>query len=164
MDGSRWVFSAMEHACRMLRPEDDVVLLTACPRPGDGYLECGRMILEAGEQTCARIVPGLKVRTCLVVGDLPGAALQAAQEEGADVLILGAVGRLGLRYGPALDPTTRAIWTGMGRPILLGSPRGVEVLAGEESLLVAGPPHREATGSLLGSAPSPLLPASPLSR
>jgi hypothetical protein len=106
------------------------------------------------------------VQTCLVVGELPGAALKAAREEGADVLILGAVGRMGLRYGPALDPTTRAIWTGIGRPILLGSPHGVELLAGEESLLVAGrhTTPRGPTGSLLYSAPSLLLPTSTLSR
>jgi hypothetical protein len=104
------------------------------------------MILEAGEQTCAQIAPGIRLRTCLVAGDFPEAALRAASEKGADVVSLGAVGRLGVPYGPALDPTTRAIWAGIGRPILLGSPHGVELLAGEESVLVAVR-HRITTGT-----------------
>jgi hypothetical protein len=121
----------------MLQSEDEVLLLTVCPRPGDGYRECGQMILEAGERTCARIAPGIRVRTSLAVGHLPEVALRTVIAEDADVLILGARGRQGVPYGSSLDPATRAIWAGIGRPILLGSPHGVELLAGEESLLVA---------------------------
>jgi nucleotide-binding universal stress UspA family protein len=103
LDGSRWVFSALEHACRMLQPGDDVMLLTVCPRDGAGYRECGQMVLEAGERTCARIAPEIRVRTSLAVGDLPEAALKTVIAEGTDLLILGARGRQGMPYGPFLD-------------------------------------------------------------
>jgi nucleotide-binding universal stress UspA family protein len=136
VDGSRWAYAALQSACRWLQAEDEVVLLTVCPRAGEGYLECGRMALEAAQRACAGMLSDIQVRTRLEVGDPRTVVSKVAAEERADVVVMGALGSNGLPYGPSLGETARAAWNGCTRPILVGSPRGVELLAGEECLLV----------------------------
>jgi nucleotide-binding universal stress UspA family protein len=137
IDGSRWAYSALQHACRGLEPEDEVVLLTVCPRGGEGYLECGRMALEAALRACSGTLAGKRVRTRLAVGDAREVIPAVAAEERAAVVVMGALGTNGLPYGPELGDTARAARARCDRPLLVGSPRGVELLAGEESLLVS---------------------------
>jgi hypothetical protein len=95
------------------------------------------MVLEAAERACAGMLDGTRVRTRLEVGDPRAVVAQVAADEGADVVVMGALGSNGLPYGPELGETAQATWGECTRPILVGSPRGVELLAGEECLLVA---------------------------
>jgi len=137
VDGSCWAELALRHACRSLGEGDEVVLLAVSPRGGEGYLECGRMVLEAAVRRCAGGLSRVRVRTRLAVGD-PRAVIPAvAAAEDAAVVTMGAVGSSELPYGPPLGEAARAVWSGCPCPVLVGSPRGVELLAGEERLLVA---------------------------
>jgi nucleotide-binding universal stress UspA family protein len=137
VDGSCWSDLALRHACRSLEDGDEVVLLAVSPRGGQSYLECGRMVLEAALRRCGAALARVTARTRLEVGD-PRAVIPAvAAAETAAVLVMGAVGSSELPYGPPLGPAARAAWTACPCPILVGSPRGVELLAGEERLLVA---------------------------
>jgi nucleotide-binding universal stress UspA family protein len=142
VDGSYWADLALQHACRGLEAGDEVVLLAVSTRGGPGYLECGRMVLEAALRRCSGALAGARVRTRLEVGD-PRAVIPAVvAEEGAAALAMGAVGGSELPYGPLLGEAARVAWERCRCPVLVGSPRGVELLAGEEALLVA--PRRPA--------------------
>jgi hypothetical protein len=153
VDGSGWSELALRHACRSLGEGDEVVLLAVSRRGGHGYLECGKMVLEAALRRCAGTLARLTVRTRMAVGDPRAVIPEVAAEESAGVLSMGALecGELpspALRAGtrPPLGEVARAAWAASPCPILVGSPRGVELLAGEERLLVAtrraGAPHR----------------------
>jgi nucleotide-binding universal stress UspA family protein len=137
VDGSCWSELALRHACRSLEDGDEVVLLAVSPRGGQGYLECGRMVLEAALRRCGAALSRVKVRTRLEVGDPRVVIPAVAAAEAAAVLMMGAVGSGELPYGPPLGDAARAAWAACPCPILVGSPRGVELLAGEERLLVA---------------------------
>jgi nucleotide-binding universal stress UspA family protein len=154
VDGSRWAYLALQHAGRRLDASDEVILLTVCPRAGAGYIESGRMALEAAERICAPMVAGSALRSRLMVGDPRVEIPRAVSEEGAEVVVMGALGGNGLPHGPSLGDTTRAIWEQCGRPLLVGSPQGVELLTGDETILVASRQEAALRRSVAAAGPS----------
>src|SRR5262249_20877970 len=128
IDGSSWAYMALRYASRQFEPEDEIVLLTVCSRGGEGYLECGRMALVAALRACAGTLVGRRVRTRLEVGDPRRVIPAVAADERADVVVMGALGSNGRPHGPEFGDTARAAWARCDRPLLVGSPRGVELL------------------------------------
>jgi Universal stress protein family len=156
VDGSPWGSLALQHAARRLEAEDEVVLLAVCVRGSEGYLECGRMLLEAAQRACAGLLAEKKVRTRLAVGDPRKVVPALAVEERADLVVMGppdtdeaATYARGYFFPREDDRITRPIESlapgdlrqAVSRrcecPILNGSPRGIELLIGNQAVLVA---------------------------
>jgi nucleotide-binding universal stress UspA family protein len=89
VDGSPWASLALQHAARRLDPGDEVVLLAVCPRGSEGYLECGRMVIEAAQRACAGMLAQKKVRTRLAVGDPRKVVPTLAAAEQVDLVVMG---------------------------------------------------------------------------
>jgi len=156
VDGSPWASLALQHAARRLDPGDEVVLLAVCPRGSEGYLECGRMVLEAAQRACAGLLAETKVRTRLAVGDPRKVVPMLATEEQVDLVVMGPPDPEEARTHPRgyffpreEDRVTRpieslvpgdlrqAVSSRCECPILTGSPRGIELLIGNEAVLVS---------------------------
>jgi hypothetical protein len=71
------------------------------------------------------------------------------------VVVMGALGSNGLAFGPELGDTARAAWARCDQPLLVGSPRGVELLAGDECLLVSTRRDAAKGHVAAGRAPAP---------
>jgi Universal stress protein family len=156
VDGSPWASLALQHSARRLEPGDEIVLLAVCPRDSEGYLECGRMVLEAAQRACAGVLAELKVRTRLAVGDAGMVVPALAAEERADLVVMGppdtneaGTHARGYLFPRERDTVTRSIErlapgdlrqamsSRCECPILTGSPRGIELLVGNEAVLVS---------------------------
>jgi hypothetical protein len=137
VDDSPWVCQALQFACRHLEPQDDLVLLAGCPRASAGCLECGRMQLDRVMKVCAGAVAEASVRLRLAVGDPHTLLTMVAAAERPDLVVAGATGSGGQLHGGSLASTNWIAQARGDRPVLVGSPRGIELLAGEECLLIA---------------------------
>jgi hypothetical protein len=156
VDGSPWASLALQHAARRLDPGDEVVLLAVCPRGSEGYLECGRMVLEAAQRACAGLLAEKKVRTRLAVGDAGSVVPALAAEERANLVVMGppdsneaGTNARGYFFPREGDRSPRPIeslapgdlWQAVSSrcecPILTGSPRGIELLVGNEAVIVS---------------------------
>jgi hypothetical protein len=156
VDGSPWASLALQHAARRLEPGDEVVLLAVCPRDSEGYLECGRMVLEVAQRASAGVLAAIQVRTRLAVGDAGRVVPALAAEEQANLVVMGppntneaGTHARGYFFPRERDTVTRPIESlspgdlrraMSGRcecPILTGSPRGIELLVGNEAVLVS---------------------------
>jgi hypothetical protein len=168
VDGSPWASLALQHAARRLEAGDEVVLLAVCPRAVESYLECGRMMLEASLRACADILAGRAVRTRLAVGDPREVVPRLAAEEHADLVVIGPpdTNETGTHHGGYFFPRdgdrvaglTEGLAPGDWRheasnrydcPILCGSPRGIELLIGDQAVLIS---TRREAASLCRSA------------
>jgi hypothetical protein len=137
VDDSPWTCPALQFVCRRLGPQDDLVLLAVCQRAGESYLECGRMQLERVVWACAGTLAEAPLRLRLAVGDPSTVVPRVAAEERADLVVTGGVGLDERLHRPSLADTDWIAQTRGERPLLVGSRRGIELLAGEEALLVA---------------------------
>jgi Universal stress protein family len=156
VDGSPWASLALQHAARRLESGDEVVLLAVCPRGSEGYLECGRMILEAAQRACAGLLAEKKVRTRLAVGDPRNVVPALAVEERVNLVVMGPPDNDGaatyargyffpreddklMRPIESLAPgdLRQALSSRCECPILTGSPRGIELLIGNQAVLVS---------------------------
>jgi nucleotide-binding universal stress UspA family protein len=81
------------HGCRLVTPGTDVGFGAPIPDP-EPMLEAGRAILDEVEKQYAGEV---KLRTVLRRGDPAEAVLDAAEEEGADLIVVGNRGMRGAR-------------------------------------------------------------------
>jgi hypothetical protein len=141
VDDSPWTCRALQFVCRRLVSDDELVLLVVCPRAAEGYLECGRMQLEKAVWACAGTLMETPPRLRLAVGDPHILVPLVAAEERADLVVAGVLGGSERLCEPSLDDTGWIAHTGGERTLLVGSPRGIELMAGEEGLLVT--PWRE---------------------
>lgn len=136
VDDSPWTCRALQFVCRRLAPQDDLLLLAVCQRAGEGYLECGRMQLERAVWACAGTLAEAPLRLRLAVGDPRTVVPMVAAEERADLVVTGSAGSNERFHGLSLAATDWIAQTRGEPPLLVGSPRGIELLAGGECLLV----------------------------
>jgi nucleotide-binding universal stress UspA family protein len=157
VDGSQWSDQALAHLVRWLSPEDSLLLLYVAPRAKAGYLECGRMVFEAALHHGHLDTGDGRVRCRLEIGDAATRILAVCQEERPDVLAMGFAAADGFPYLTEVGETARAVWEECPCPILLASPRGIELLVTNERLLttprIPPPPPPEVT--LPSPAPPP---------
>lgn len=136
VDDTLWTCQALQFVGRRLAPEDELVLLAVSPRAGGGYLEAGRMLLERAVRACAGTLVEAPLRLRLAVGDPRAVVPRVAAEERADLVVTGSA-RAGSRlHGPEVWDTLGIVPIRRQHPLLIGSPDGIELLAGEEDLLV----------------------------
>jgi hypothetical protein len=137
VDDSLWTCPALQFVCRHLVPEDELVLLAVCERAGEGYLECGRMLLKRAVWACAGTLVEAPLRLRLAVGAPRAVVPRVAAEERAELVVTGSAETDERRHGPSLGDTDGIAQTRGLRPLLVGSPDGIVLLTGEEDLLVA---------------------------
>lgn len=140
VDGSQWSGHALRHACRFLSPSDELILLYVAPRGGPGYVESGRMVLEASLRAA-----GLDrsreaaVQSKICIGDPKEMIPRVAEQEGADVIVMGAVGADGFPHVSDIGDTARETMERTNRPVVVCSPRGLELLLKDQGRLVTQP-------------------------
>lgn len=156
VDGSQWSDQAVSHLVRWLSAEDSLLLLYVAPRAKAGYLECGRMVFEAA-LLHGRLESGDgRVRCRLEIGDAATRILAVCREERPDVLAMGFAAADGFPYLTEVGETARAVWQECACPILLASPRGIELLVTNERLLTTPRvPALPPTEVALPSPPTP---------
>jgi nucleotide-binding universal stress UspA family protein len=140
VDGSQWSGRALQHACRFLSPNDEMVLLYVAPRGGPGYVESGEMVLEASLRASGLDrTPGTSVRSKICIGDPKEMIPHVAEEEEADVIVMGSVGADGFPHVSDMGDTARETMERTNRPVVVCSPRGLELLLKDQGRLVTQP-------------------------
>jgi nucleotide-binding universal stress UspA family protein len=140
VDGSRWSGCALRHARRFLRPIDELILLYVAPRGGPGYIESGEMVLEASLHASGLDrAPEATVRPKLCIGDPKEMIARVAEQEDADVILMGAVGPGGFPRRADISETARETMERTNRPVVVCSPQGLELLLKHEGRLVTQP-------------------------
>jgi nucleotide-binding universal stress UspA family protein len=140
VDGSQWSGCALQHACRFLRPTDELILLYVAPRGGFGYVESGQMVLEASLHASGLDrAPAATVRPTLCIGDPKEMIARVAEQEDADVILMGAVGADGFPNLSDISDTARETTERTNRPVVVCSPRGLELLLKHEGRVLTQP-------------------------
>jgi nucleotide-binding universal stress UspA family protein len=153
VDGSQWSGRALQHACRFLSPADELILLYVAPRGGPGYVESGEMVLEASLRASGLDrAPKSTVRPKLCIGDPKEMIPQVAEQEDADVILMGALGADGFPNVSDISDTARETMERTNRPVVVCSPRGLELLLKHEGRLVT---RAMATSTIAAAAPPP---------
>jgi nucleotide-binding universal stress UspA family protein len=139
VDGSQWSGRALQHASRFLSPTDELVLLYVAPRGGPGYVESGQMVLEAslrasGLDRDLEAYP-VTVRPRLCIGDPKEMIPKVAEQEEADVILMGALGVDGFPHVSDMSETARETAERTNCPVVVCSPRGLELLLKEGRLV-----------------------------
>jgi nucleotide-binding universal stress UspA family protein len=163
VDGSQWSGRALQHACRFLSPADELILLYVAPRGGPGYVESGEMVLEASLRASGLDrAPKSTVRPKLCIGDPKEMIPQVAEQEDADVILMGALGADGFPNVSDISDTARETMERTNRPVVVCSPRGLELLLKHEGRLVTQPrselarlARAMATSTIAAAAPPP---------
>jgi nucleotide-binding universal stress UspA family protein len=135
VDGSQWSGRALQHASRFLSPTDELVLLYVAPRGGPGYVESGQMVLEASLRASGLESYPLSVRPRLCIGDPKEMIPRVAEQEEADVILMGALGVDGFPHVSDMSDTARETAERTNRPVVVCSPRGLELLLKEGRLV-----------------------------
>jgi nucleotide-binding universal stress UspA family protein len=135
VDGSQWSRRALQHASRFLSPTDELVLLYVAPRGGPGYVESGQMVLEASIRASGLEAYPVTVRPRLCIGDPKEMIPQVAEQEEADVIVMGALGVDGFPHVSDMSDTARETAERTNRPVVVCSPRGLELLLKEGRLV-----------------------------
>jgi hypothetical protein len=168
LDGSEWSIRALSWVARW--PDEPIVLLHVSPRSVDGYQECGRMVIEMAMHRCGLCPENPRLQWRLEVGDPADRIVAVCRELRPALLTMGTVGGSGGDAGlspdlreahagcspPLLtDPKelVQRVWSGCASPVLVASPRGIELLAGEERLLIASRIPRTASPRPSGTRP-----------
>lgn len=140
VDGSQWSGRALQHACRFLSPTDELVLLYVAPRGGPGYVESGKMVLEASLRASGLDrAPERRVTPRICIGDPREMIPKVAEQEDADVILMGALGADGFPHVSDISDTARETSERTNRPVVVYSPRGLELLLKNEGRLVTQP-------------------------
>jgi nucleotide-binding universal stress UspA family protein len=139
VDGSQWSGRALQHASHFLSPTDELVLLYVAPRGGPGYVESGHMVLEAALRASGldrelEAYP-VSVRPRLCIGDPKEMIPKVAEQEDADVILMGALGVDGFPHVSDMSDTARETAERTNRPVVVCSPRGLELLLKEGRLV-----------------------------
>jgi nucleotide-binding universal stress UspA family protein len=132
VDGSQWSVRALQYARDFLDPYDELLLLHVAPRGGPGYLESGRMVLEASTRAarldCAVETAPRNVHLLLCIGDPKKWVPYVAEQEKVDVILMGGVGVEDFPRVSAVSDTVRETVARTHCPVIVCSPRGVELL------------------------------------
>lgn len=119
LDGSRRAENALPPLDWLASRNGEILLVRSCPLRAVGAVETPVFVPEGLgeardylERTAATLrAQGRRVRTLLREGDAPGAVLDAAAEENADLLVLTTHGRTGLSrfvFGSVAEKVLRA--------------------------------------------------------
>jgi nucleotide-binding universal stress UspA family protein len=132
VDGSQWSVRALQYARDVLDQHDELVLLHVAPRGGEGYLETGRMVLEASTRA-ARLDRAVEtaprsVQLLLCIGDPKEWVPYVAEQEKVGVVLMGGVGVEDFPRVSAVSDTAQETVARTHCPVVVCSPRGVELL------------------------------------
>jgi len=162
VDGSQWSGRALQHACRFLSSTDELVLLYVAPRGGAGYVESGEMVLEAslrasGLDRVVGVAPGT-VQSRICIRDPRELIARVAEEEQADVILMGALGGDAMSHVTDISDTARETAERTNLPVVVCSPRGLELLLKEGRVVTHPRSELARLARAMATAPAPQTP------
>jgi nucleotide-binding universal stress UspA family protein len=129
VDGSQSSRRALLYAVRSHAPDTELLLLYVAASGRQRELETGRYLLEDGRRTCEVMASDVQIRTRLEVGDPAETIPAVAEDENADLIVIGSHGVDGFPHVEALGQTARQLLTDSGRRVVIISPTGTEMSA-----------------------------------
>jgi nucleotide-binding universal stress UspA family protein len=162
VDGSQYSRRALQHACRYLSSTDELILLYVAPRGGPGYVESGEMVLEAslrasGLDRALEVAPGA-VQSRICIGDPREMIPQVAEQEQADVILMGALGGDAMSHVSDISDTARETAERTSLPVVVCSPRGLELLLKEGRVVTHPRSELARLARAMATAPQPEAP------
>jgi nucleotide-binding universal stress UspA family protein len=136
IDGFEWSLQALRYVARHRDVTDRLVLLHTVLRASVAELESGRRALGSALRSCCLAPTDPELECRLGVGDPASRLLAVCQEECPDLLAVGGLGGNEFPYLTELGRVARTVSAGSRCPVLLASPRGIELLLVDERLLI----------------------------